>query len=150
MTIISKSMLRFIITAECSSLTKASNSLFVSPSPLSRSIASLEDYLDSKLFIRKCNGLCLTDKGKWLYNEIKPIFIRLKSIEECMKLKTYQSKCKVDRNFAPVELLSRIYNHDESFNNYQFSYYKYENISYSYCHNIISLMDREHKKSVPV
>ncbi|MGK0706864.1 LysR family transcriptional regulator [Yokenella regensburgei] len=143
-------MLRFIITAECSSLTKASNLLFVSTSPLSRSITSLEDHLDSKLFIRKCHGLALTDKGKWLYNEIKPIFNRLKSIEECMKQNTYQSKCKVDRSFASVGLLSINYNHDMVFKESQDSGYKYNNLSYSYCHSITLLMNREHKKQVNI
>lgn len=54
----------FIKIAECGSITKAAQELFVSQPSLTKSIANLETEYDIKLLERTPKGVCLTPKGR--------------------------------------------------------------------------------------
>ena len=61
----------FYIVAECESITKASNELFISQPAVTKQIKKLEELLGCDLFIRTKKGLILTDSGKMIYSDIK-------------------------------------------------------------------------------
>ena len=57
----------FIVAADCGSLTKASETLYLSPTAIMKQINQLEQHLGVKLFIRSNKGLFLTEAGKSIY-----------------------------------------------------------------------------------
>ncbi|WP_406622616.1 LysR substrate-binding domain-containing protein [Acidovorax sp. SDU_ACID1] len=59
--------------------TMAARELCVTQSAISRHIASLEDYLGQKLFLRKSTGLELTDAGATYLNTTRPAMAALES-----------------------------------------------------------------------
>lgn len=71
----------FNAVAEAKSLTKASQTLNLSQSALSRQITSLEQQLGISLFHRHARGLILTEQGDILYNNSKEICTKLDLVE---------------------------------------------------------------------
>ena len=63
----------FIAAAEHLNFTLAADSLFISQSALSKSIASLESTLGFPLFVRSNRKVSLTAEGAYLYHELKEI-----------------------------------------------------------------------------
>ena len=61
----------FIKTAEAGSFTKASESLFLSPTAIMKQVNSLEDHLGLRLLERTPSGVSLTDAGKSLYDDAR-------------------------------------------------------------------------------
>lgn len=61
----------FIKTAESGSFTKASSSLFLSPTAIMKQVNALEDHLGLRLLERTPSGVALTDAGRSLYNDAK-------------------------------------------------------------------------------
>lgn len=59
----------FITVADCGSITKASEALYLSPTAIMKQINQLEKHLELKLFIRSNKGLRLTEAGKSIYND---------------------------------------------------------------------------------
>lgn len=56
--------IRYVVTvAECNSMNKAAEQLFMSQPSLSSAIRELEDELDMELFIRSSRGVTVTDSG---------------------------------------------------------------------------------------
>lgn len=82
MILLSKPLRYFIITAQEKSIQSAAAKLFITPSPLCRTIKSFEDILGSKLYIRKKNGICLTEFGHELFQKMLPLYEEAISIEE--------------------------------------------------------------------
>ncbi|PHM66691.1 LysR family transcriptional regulator [Xenorhabdus stockiae] len=78
---ISKDLENFMAVARNKSINKASKELFITQSPISRSLKKLEFSLGVKLFVRKSQGLVLTEEGERLYNKIFSLYEQLKDIE---------------------------------------------------------------------
>lgn len=64
----------FVTVADCGSFTKASDSLFISPTAVMKQINALEDHLDLKLFDRSSHGIHLTPAGEVIYKDAKFLF----------------------------------------------------------------------------
>lgn len=78
---ISKELLNFITVANVKSLGKASEILFITRSPICRSLKKLEHALGVKLFVRKGQGLMLTEDGIVLYNKIFTLYCQLNELQ---------------------------------------------------------------------
>ena len=72
----------FLVAAKYEHITKAANSLHIAQPALSQSIKRLEMELGVKLFERKKGGIVLTNSGKLLVEELKPI---MKSLDNLPK-----------------------------------------------------------------
>lgn len=60
--------LKYIVEiADCGSITKAANKLFISQPYLSKIISDFEMHINKKIFVRKNHGLELTDEGHKVY-----------------------------------------------------------------------------------
>lgn len=70
----------FLVAAKYEHITKAANSLHIAQPALSQSIKRLEAELDVKLFERRKGGIILSDSGKLLVEELKPIMKSLDSL----------------------------------------------------------------------
>lgn len=81
MFVLSKNLNLFIITAQELSFKKAAKRLFITPSPLGKSINNLEEQLGYELFTRSNDGLKLTSKGNCLYTELLPKYEELVKLE---------------------------------------------------------------------
>lgn len=60
----------FYIIAKNKNITKAANELNISQPAISRILKTMEDQMNTKLFIRKTKGVILTNEGKELYRLI--------------------------------------------------------------------------------
>lgn len=79
---VSSNLRCFIAIAREKSLKKASETLYVTASPISRRIKIFEDEIGYKLFTRKDKDFTLTIKGKELYDKIIPYYIKILELEE--------------------------------------------------------------------
>ena len=70
-----KTLRYFVVVAEELNITKASKILMMSQPPLSNQIKSLEEELNTTLFIRGRRQLQLTEEGKYLYQKAKDILL---------------------------------------------------------------------------
>lgn len=75
----------FLVAAKYEHITKAANSLHIAQPALSQSIKRLEAELGVKLFDRKKGGITLSDSGKLLVTELKPIMKGLDSLPKKLK-----------------------------------------------------------------
>jgi DNA-binding transcriptional LysR family regulator len=78
----SKKMKHFIAVAQQKSIKRASETLFITASPLSKSIAAIEDKLGCPLFERRDQSLELTEFGQILYQKLLPIYEKINNIEK--------------------------------------------------------------------
>lgn len=60
----------FYVIAKNKNITKAANELNISQPAISRMLKTMEDQMNTKLFIRKAKGVILTQEGSELYNLI--------------------------------------------------------------------------------
>lgn len=72
----------FYAAADCGSISKAAEKLYISQPAVSRSVRSLEDNLGVKLFIRGHKGVVLTEEGELLFGHLKNAFSEISSAEE--------------------------------------------------------------------
>lgn len=63
----------FIAVADCGSLTKAAERLYISPTAVMKQMNALESHLNLKLIVRTPSGIHLTPPGKIIYNDAKYI-----------------------------------------------------------------------------
>lgn len=70
----------FLVAAKYEHITKAANSLHIAQPALSQSIKRLEVEMGVKLFERKKGGICLSDSGKVLVQELQPIMRSLDNL----------------------------------------------------------------------
>jgi len=75
----------FLSVAECKSISKAAALLYISQPAVSISIKKLEESLNTTLFIRKPNGVVLTEKGRQLYDSVETVFNMLSDVEQNLK-----------------------------------------------------------------
>lgn len=77
----------FIISASCSSFSKAASKSFLSVSSLVQQIDALEKDIGFELFIRNNHGITLSDNGKTFYETAKKILeLYHDTIEACKKV----------------------------------------------------------------
>ncbi|MEX2473760.1 LysR substrate-binding domain-containing protein [Marinobacter sp.] len=100
----------FECVARQGSFTKAAVELFVSQSAVSRQIATLEDYLGIKLFIRDQGGVCLTEAGESYQKEIGPAFTAIASATERLQRSSLTSPLRIQvyTTFAAKWLIKRL------------------------------------------
>ncbi|WP_101674644.1 transcriptional regulator GcvA [Alloalcanivorax mobilis] len=100
----------FECAARHGSFTKAADELFVSQSAVSRQIATLEDYLSVKLFVREQGGVRLTPEGERYQREIGPAFASIASATDRLRRTTAASplKLRVYATFAAKWLIRRL------------------------------------------
>jgi len=67
----------FLTVAEQLNITASARKLFITQSAVSRWVQKLESSLGAPLFIRTNKGVKLTDEGRALYEEVKPLFSKL-------------------------------------------------------------------------
>lgn len=70
----------FVQVAKAGSFTVAAKHCYISQPALSKQIQSLEEELNTKLFVRNSNGVLLTDDGRKLFSEAEEIIQRIKAI----------------------------------------------------------------------
>ncbi len=64
----------FAVVAESGSISGAAKKLFISQPAISKTIANLENELQTALFIRNSRGVTLTDEGQLLYRHVADAF----------------------------------------------------------------------------
>jgi DNA-binding transcriptional LysR family regulator len=79
----------FLKAAEFGSISRAAKTLRISQAGLSKSIVSLEQTIDAKLFIRSVNGIVLTKEGELVLAAAKEIFGNVSNLE--MRLRSLKS-----------------------------------------------------------
>lgn len=72
----------FYAAAECKSISKAAEKLYISQPAISRAVHSLEEGLGTKLFRREHRGVTLTEEGELLYGHLKNAFTEISTAEE--------------------------------------------------------------------
>ncbi len=75
----------FNSVAENGNISKAAKQLFISQPAVSKAIQTLEENLNTTLFIRNSRGVILTDEGMLLYEHTKSAFESLTRAEESLK-----------------------------------------------------------------
>ena len=78
----------FYYVAKNKSITRAANEMMISQPAISKSIKTLEEQLNTKLFIRNKDGVNLTEAGLIIYNKIKTAIELIYSAEN--DLQSYQ------------------------------------------------------------
>ena len=64
----------FLAVAQYQSLSKASETLYISQPALSKTLQRFEENIGLPLFNRTNQGVLLTEAGKWLYTTLKPLY----------------------------------------------------------------------------
>jgi Transcriptional regulator len=75
----------FNCVAETGNISRAAKQLFISQPAVSKAIQTLEDNLETTLFLRNSRGVQLTDEGSMLYEHTKSAFDILNRAEENLK-----------------------------------------------------------------
>jgi LysR family glycine cleavage system transcriptional activator len=101
----------FTVAARLGSFTQAGELLGVSQAAVSRQVAVLEGYLDTRLFRRERFGVALTPEGQMLQEEVGPAFERIAAATERVRRETRTSplRLRVYNTFAAKWLLPRLY-----------------------------------------
>jgi LysR family glycine cleavage system transcriptional activator len=100
----------FECVARQGSFTRAATELFVSQSAVSRQIATLEDYLGIKLFVREQGGVFLTEAGESYHKDIGPAFTAIAAATERLKKSSLSSPLRIQvyTTFAAKWLIKRL------------------------------------------
>mgnify|MGYP004462918567 FL=1 len=86
----------FCCVAKNESITRASNELSISQPAISKSIKTLEEQINTPLFIRKRDGVELTEAGETIFNKIKEAMELIDSAEEDIKSLTNLEKGSIN------------------------------------------------------
>lgn len=78
----------FYYVAKNENISRASNELLISQPAISKSIKTLEEQLNTKLFIRKRDGMELTEVGEAFYKKIKDAMELISSAENDLEVLT--------------------------------------------------------------
>ena len=85
----------FHAVAESGNFTKATFSLNLSQSAISRQIQSLEQELKTQLFERHARGLSLTENGEYLYKTAHEVISKLRDVESTIMDKKNRASGKI-------------------------------------------------------
>ena len=85
----------FYAVAEAGNFTKATYSLNLSQSAISRQIQSLEYELKTLLFERHARGLSLTENGEYLFKTAREVIAKLKDVESTLMDKKNKPRGKL-------------------------------------------------------
>lgn len=80
----------FLAVADCKSLSKAAEKLFITPAAVMKQMNTLEDHLGLKLIKRSNHGVVLTAAGEFIYKDSKKIMRESQRAVE--RAKTAQDK----------------------------------------------------------
>ena len=72
----------FYYVAKNQSISRAANELLISQPAISKSIKTLEEQINTELFIRKRDGVVLTEAGEKIFKKIKNAILLIDSAEE--------------------------------------------------------------------
>ncbi|MGN0690838.1 MAG: LysR family transcriptional regulator [Oscillospiraceae bacterium] len=72
----------FYAAAQCGSISKAAEKLYISQPAISRAVHSLEESLGTRLFRREHRGVTLTEEGELLYGHLRNAFAEISTAEE--------------------------------------------------------------------
>ena len=86
----------FYCVAKNESITRASNELSISQPAISKSIKTLEEQINTPLFIRKRDGVELTEAGETIFNKIKEAMELIDSAEQDIKSLTNLEKGSIN------------------------------------------------------
>ena len=75
-----RQLLTFVRTAECGSLTKAAEALYLTSAAVMKQMNALEQRLGVTLMVRSSQGVELTEAGRYVYGEAKKIIARCDSV----------------------------------------------------------------------
>lgn len=78
----------FYIVAKNKSISRAANEMLISQPAISKSIKTLEDQINTQLFIRKRDGVLLTEPGQVLYKKVKEAMTLIYSAENDLEVLT--------------------------------------------------------------
>lgn len=85
----------FCTAAEQNSFRQAADKLFITASAVSHQIRNLEDELGQKLFERTSRSLVLTEAGRSLLDDIKPLILRLDDVAARHRVSTTRSTLSI-------------------------------------------------------
>lgn len=86
----------FYYVAKNENISRASNELLISQPAVSKAIKTLEEQLNAKLFIRKRDGVELTEVGQAFYKKIKDAMELISSAENDLKVITSMEKGNIN------------------------------------------------------
>ncbi|MBR1597594.1 MAG: LysR family transcriptional regulator [Lachnospiraceae bacterium] len=95
----------FLVAARYGHITKAANSLRIAQPALSQSIKRLETELNVKLFERRKGGIALTNAGKLLEEEIKPVMKTLDNLPKKLAEADKKQKQTIHLNVLAASIL---------------------------------------------
>lgn len=100
----------FEVAARHLSFTKAADELFVTQAAVSHQIKLLEEFLSTKLFLRKNRNLLLTEDGQAYYFDVKDIFQQINDATERLLTRGAKGSITVamQPSFAAQWLVPRI------------------------------------------
>ncbi len=105
----------FYYVAKNESISRASNELLISQPAVSKAIKTLEDQLDAKLFIRKRDGVELTEIGEIFYKKIKDAMELIFSAENDLKARTTMEFGNINIGASKTILQGFLIPHIQSF-----------------------------------
>ena len=108
----------FIEVADCGSINKAAEKLYISQPNLSRSIHALEEEMGKSLLERNNRGVVLTQTGKLLYYYARSILNQYQVLERLKSLENEVVYSKlsisVDSIFLKDDFILQFYKHIQS------------------------------------
>ena len=78
----------FYIVAKNKSISRAANEMLISQPAISKAVKTLEEQINTKLFIRRRDGVLLTEAGQVLYKKIKEAMDLIYSAENDLEVLT--------------------------------------------------------------
>lgn len=90
----------FITTADCKSMTLASNILHISQQSISKEIKLLEEELGTTLFLRSKHGVSLTEDGLQAYDQARSIIHAVSRLSNSFKTTPIEPETKSTINIA--------------------------------------------------
>lgn len=75
----------FLEVADCSSMNKVAEKLYITPPAVKRQMDAIENELGAQLFTRTPQGMKLTEAGYYFYEQVKPLYGEFQELASDMK-----------------------------------------------------------------